>query len=99
MTVEKALEALKENEYQLHEIPEQVLQLPVSELVQMLMSPKTEELQRRSNEEWVDLIKEGSDPLEAAKLVLDWVNEKVQAGVEQEGIWEARHDRYQSLTD
>jgi hypothetical protein len=99
MTVEKALEALKEDEYQLHEIPEQFLQLPVGELVQMLMSPKTEELQRRSNEEWVDLIKEDSDPLEAAKLVLDWFDDKVQAGVEQEGIWEARHDRYQSLTD
>jgi hypothetical protein len=27
------------------------------------------------------------------------VDDKIQAGVEQEGIWEARHDRYQSLID
>ena len=99
MTVEKALEALKENWDQIQEVPDPFVQLPVGELVRVLMSPKTEELQQRSNQEWLELLKEEDEPLEAAKLVLDWFDDKVQAGVEQEGIWEARHDRYQSLTD
>ena len=47
--------------------------------ISFLMSQKPEVFQNRCNDEWVELIREENDPVEASKLLLDWYHDKNQA--------------------
>jgi hypothetical protein len=92
MTVLKALEALKDNVDKLHEVPFPLLEQENADSLRLLLRNRhgEEEVQNRSNDEWVDLIRQENDPLEAAKLVLDWVADKAQAWETQRGYEEER---------
>jgi hypothetical protein len=45
----------------------------------LMANGREENCQQRSNEEWLKLVQEENDPLEPAKLLLDWINDKAQA--------------------
>jgi hypothetical protein len=81
MTVEEAIRALRENaEYLSYDVPPRIFEQSVNDTASALMCSCAEEnYQRRTNEEWSELIKEEDDPLEAAKLVLDWIDDRAQA--------------------
>ena len=99
MTVQKALEALKENADQLQEVPSRILDQDDQDSLRALMSTYGEDEQQRSNQEWLRLIQAEDDPLEAAKLVLDWLEDKAQGSNRQANVAAAASDPYQSLTD
>lgn len=99
MTVRESLAALVENDYQIHEVPSVLLTEPVGLLVRWLMSSQSEDYQERANQEWVELIAKENDSLEAAKLVIDWTNDKTQAAIHRAGVEEVLSDPYQSLTE
>ena len=80
MTVEKAIEALQENaEYFSYDVPSTIFEQSVEDTMRALMSGGAEDHQQRTNEEWSKLVEEEGDPLEAVKLILDWINDKAQA--------------------
>jgi hypothetical protein len=56
--------------------------------IALMFSRSSEDYQHRTNEEWSKLLQEEDDPLEAAKLVLDWIDDKAQAGERQRGYEE-----------
>jgi hypothetical protein len=85
MTVQEALKGLVENDDRLHEVPEFLARLSHAESGRALMLKEPEDYQQRSNEEWVDLISEEDDSLEAAHLLIDWANDKAQAWEKLEG--------------
>lgn len=87
MNVPKALEALIENQEQLNP-PEMLCRQTPGQNVQALMDSQNEDLQQRTNAEWKALVEQESDPLEAAKLILDWLQDKVNARIKQEGYAE-----------
>lgn len=86
MSVEEAIKALQENaEYLSYDVPTKIFEQSVDDTASALMSSRGEEdYQRRTNEEWSDLIGEEIDPLEAAKLLLDWIDDRAQALTEFE---------------
>lgn len=98
MTVQKALEALRENAEELNAPPSFLNENP-SEAVRALMKSEMVQFQERTNEEWLRLIGEENNSKEAAKLILDWAADKTQASTEKSGTEEAASDPYQSLTE
>jgi hypothetical protein len=93
------LEALKENAEELQEVPSGLLEQSQPEVIKGLMSDAGEEYQERSNQEWLSLVQQEQDPLEASKLILDWVNDKAQAKNEMSETSDAASDPHQSLTE
>ncbi len=86
MNVVQAIQALREHSDQLQDpLPEALFRREIPALVESLRDMEVEELQHRSTQEWEDLLAEESDPLEAAKLVLDWIADKAQARQKEEG--------------
>jgi len=79
MTVQEALEAFAENCEYLHEMPEMLCQIDPAVSIRFLMSEKPEDFQYRQNEEWLELIREENDPVQASKLLLDWYHDKINA--------------------
>jgi hypothetical protein len=78
MTVEESIRALQEKaEYFSYDVPPKIFEQSVEDTASTLMFSRAEEdYQRRTNEEWSE---EEDDPLEAAKLVLDWIDDRAQA--------------------
>ncbi|HEY6154715.1 MAG TPA: hypothetical protein VIW07_13325 [Candidatus Udaeobacter sp.] len=82
MTVQSAIKALQENaEHQSYDVPTKIFEQSLEATANALMFTRYEDdcCQYRSNQEWTDLIFKENDPLEAAKLVPDWLNDKAQA--------------------
>lgn len=92
MTVQKAIEALQENDENFsYDVPTKIFEQSTDETMRALaFAGAEEEYQQRSNEEWAELIRKENDPLEAAKLVLDWINNKAFA-------WEKWKSREEEL--
>ena len=87
MTTLQALHALKENAEDLqYDIPTFFFLDSDEVLLDYLLDPEREEEgQRRDNEEWQELIKEETDPIEAAALLMDWMADRRRARIEREG--------------
>jgi hypothetical protein len=84
----EAIHCLRENEEKLpDEIPAWLFS-DVRKVVKELRRQDWEELQQRSNQGWEDLISEESDPLEAAKLLLDWLADQTRALEKHRGYQE-----------
>jgi hypothetical protein len=91
MTVEEAIKALQENaECFSYDVPPKIFEQSAEDTASILMFSRTqgdrtqEDYQRRTNEEWSELVQEESDPLHVAKLLLDWINDRAQALTEFE---------------
>lgn len=102
MTVEQAIQALKDNDDKIADLlpailfeqtPEETASALRSSRVekhryvaaQSWVEPNQENYQNRSNEEWEQLVAEEDDPLEAASLVWEWIQDKTQASVKMDG--------------
>lgn len=90
MNVPQALEALIENQEQL-DPPAILCRQSPGESLAALMQAEHEEMQARTNQEWRELISEESDPMQAARLILEWISDKAQARERDEGYEEERH--------
>jgi hypothetical protein len=99
MTALQALEALKDNEDRLQEVPSKILEQDSRDSLRALMSVYGEDEQQRSNHEWLELIRKENNPLDAARLILDWLDDKVQGSNRKANVAAAAEDPYQSLTD
>lgn len=100
MNVVEAIEALRENAEYLHEpVPMTIFRQTPEETQEALGYPNpTEDLQARDDQEWRDLIGQETDEMEAALVLMCWINDRAQALTEHEGI-EELHAAGQSLTE
>lgn len=86
MNVAQAIQALREHSDQVQDpIAPYLLERPVGSVVKWLRAPELEPWQERSNQEWESLISEENEPVEAAKLLLDWWEDQHQADVKKSG--------------
>ena len=95
MNVAQAILALRENGDQLENtvpdmIPAFLFASPIPALGQFFRQQGVDDLQYRSNQEWEDLISKEDDPLEAAKMLLDWLADKNQAAQREAGYEEEK---------